>query len=207
MARLIKATIQLHRGLAATWARNNPILAYGEPGFEKDTYKLKIGDGISPWNDLPYFADNSYEITPDEKSVIIAEDILALYGFKEAENGQLPTKGSNGKLTWKDPPICSGYYYNGIFYMDPEHTVRYTSNINTLYLDKETNKAYIYNDEYVCLVDNLNQASASKPGIMKLYNTTGNNTDGTMTQKSISDELNEKVEALIDYPEEMLILS
>ena len=39
MARVIKATIQFHRGLAATWASNNPTLAYGEPGFEKDTGK------------------------------------------------------------------------------------------------------------------------------------------------------------------------
>lgn len=26
----------------------------GEPGFETDTGKLKIGDGLTPWNALPY---------------------------------------------------------------------------------------------------------------------------------------------------------
>jgi hypothetical protein len=26
----------------------------GEPGFEKDTQKLKIGDGETAWRNLPY---------------------------------------------------------------------------------------------------------------------------------------------------------
>ena len=47
-------TIQLKRGSSLAWQRLNPILAIGEPGFEKDTYRLKIGDGFTPWNELPY---------------------------------------------------------------------------------------------------------------------------------------------------------
>lgn len=48
------ATLQLKRGTAARWVELNPILAAGEPGFEYDTKKLKIGDGNTAWNDLPY---------------------------------------------------------------------------------------------------------------------------------------------------------
>lgn len=53
--------IKFRRGTAAEWANSWPppggeVLRLGEPGFEKDTYKLKIGDGITPWNDLPYIA-------------------------------------------------------------------------------------------------------------------------------------------------------
>lgn len=33
---------------------------------------------------------------------------------------------------------------------------------------------------------------------MKLYNTIGQNEDGTMTQKAITDELNEKIEIELD---------
>ena len=47
--------IQLRRGTAALWAANNPILALGEPGFETDTYKLKIGDGVTQYSVLPYY--------------------------------------------------------------------------------------------------------------------------------------------------------
>jgi hypothetical protein len=46
--------IKLRRGTAAEWEVANEILKLGEPGFEKDTFKLKIGDGITAWNDLPY---------------------------------------------------------------------------------------------------------------------------------------------------------
>lgn len=54
MAEIIKTTFQLRRGYEAVWERNNPILASGEPGFVIDRNKLKIGDGITPWNDLDY---------------------------------------------------------------------------------------------------------------------------------------------------------
>jgi hypothetical protein len=49
--------IKLRRGTAAEWQAANELLSLGEPGFEKDTYKLKIGDGVTLWNDLPYVAD------------------------------------------------------------------------------------------------------------------------------------------------------
>lgn len=37
--------IQLRRDTAANWVTHNPTLSAGEPGFEVDTGKLKIGDG------------------------------------------------------------------------------------------------------------------------------------------------------------------
>ena len=48
------------------------------------------------------------------------------------------------------------------------------------------------------IADELPTASAEVSGIMKLYNTKGNNVDGTMTQKAITDELNQKLEAFVD---------
>jgi hypothetical protein len=48
------ARIKFRRDDAATWTSNNPILALGEPGFETDTNKLKIGDGTTVWADLEY---------------------------------------------------------------------------------------------------------------------------------------------------------
>lgn len=47
--------IQLRRGLAAVWTDAAPVLADGEIGFEHDTGKLKIGDGLTPWGALAYF--------------------------------------------------------------------------------------------------------------------------------------------------------
>jgi len=46
--------IQLRRGTASQWSSANSILANGELAVETDTNKIKIGDGITPWNSLTY---------------------------------------------------------------------------------------------------------------------------------------------------------
>lgn len=52
--------MQQRRGTAAQWISVNngdgPTLAAGEIGFETDTGKFKIGDGVNPWVDLVYYA-------------------------------------------------------------------------------------------------------------------------------------------------------
>lgn len=66
MATTIKTTFQLRRGNAEVWAKNNPVLAAGEPGFELDTGKLKIGNGNDTYNDLSYVDSRlfTFTITP-----------------------------------------------------------------------------------------------------------------------------------------------
>ena len=52
----MSATIKLRRGTSLEWTNSNPnvVLSLGEPGFETDTHKLKIGDGTTAWNSLDY---------------------------------------------------------------------------------------------------------------------------------------------------------
>jgi hypothetical protein len=47
--------ILLRRDTLQNWSTNNPVLLSGEPGFETNTGKLKIGDGVTPWNGLQYY--------------------------------------------------------------------------------------------------------------------------------------------------------
>ena len=51
-------TIQLKRGKASSWITLNPILAPGEPGFEIDTGKIKIGNGVDAWLSLKYVGED-----------------------------------------------------------------------------------------------------------------------------------------------------
>lgn len=51
-------TIQFKRGKASSWSSSNVLLNPGEPGFEIDTGKLKIGDGTHYWNELPYVGED-----------------------------------------------------------------------------------------------------------------------------------------------------
>ena len=46
--------VQYRRDPAATWTANDPTLAEGEPGYETDTGKFKVGDGATAWSALAY---------------------------------------------------------------------------------------------------------------------------------------------------------
>jgi hypothetical protein len=46
--------IRVRRAASAEWNQFNPILAIGEIAYEIDTNRLKVGDGVSVWLDLPY---------------------------------------------------------------------------------------------------------------------------------------------------------
>jgi hypothetical protein len=58
-------TLKLRRDTARRWARVNPILADGEPGFEIDTGRLKIGNGSTKWLELEYFLTGNLGDTPN----------------------------------------------------------------------------------------------------------------------------------------------
>jgi hypothetical protein len=50
--------MQQRRGTAEQWALANPVLTPGEIGFETDTSKFKVGDGVNAWADLAYFVNS-----------------------------------------------------------------------------------------------------------------------------------------------------
>jgi hypothetical protein len=47
--------LQYRRDTAANWTSANPTLLSGEPGYETDTGKFKIGDGTTAWTSLAYY--------------------------------------------------------------------------------------------------------------------------------------------------------
>lgn len=91
---VINTTFQLKRGTAARWKELNLVLRQGEPGFEYDTGKLKIGDGLTAYNDLPYQTSKDYVINQStaatfpligEPNVIYkAENEKALYQWNDS---------------------------------------------------------------------------------------------------------------------------
>ena len=81
--------LRLRRGTASEWAASEPqpggeVLKLGEPGWEKDTGKLKIGDGVTPWNSLPYLqAENSTDVIlqPEDVEQAVANILVAGTGI------------------------------------------------------------------------------------------------------------------------------
>lgn len=48
--------IKLRRDTSANFTSKNPVLGIGEPAYETDTKKLKIGDGTTAYTQLAYFS-------------------------------------------------------------------------------------------------------------------------------------------------------
>jgi hypothetical protein len=73
--------MQQRRGTASQWISSNsgngPILNAGEIGWESDTNKFKIGDGVSYWADLDYFSDINSTINPSFGTNIVFEGATA----------------------------------------------------------------------------------------------------------------------------------
>ena len=68
-------TIQLRRDTAVTWTAVNPVLSAGQMGFESDTNKLKIGDGVTAWAGLAYFGGAGGSGTVTNVSVVTANGV------------------------------------------------------------------------------------------------------------------------------------
>lgn len=48
--------VSLVQKTAAEFTELNPVLPAGIEGYETDTRKRKVGDGVTPWNNLQYDA-------------------------------------------------------------------------------------------------------------------------------------------------------
>ena len=118
-----------------------------------------------------------------------------------------------GKLEYMFDLLVQGYYNDGKFYREPELLDDIPGYINKIYIDITPNQGGIYYFDGInfCRIGGaggtIPNATAQTPGIMKLYDTVGYNEDGTMTQKAITEELNEKVEIEFNKDEELLIFT
>lgn len=161
--------------------------------------------------------DNDYNFETIKDSFVPANGEVVLV---DTSSDGLRAKVGDGystyaQLTYVDTDLRNaalpGYYDidEGIFYQDLAKTIPYAGMINKIYINK-TNSTIWYFDgnEYINVSGNVvNNASSDTSGIMKLYNTTGQNTDGTMTQKSITDELDLRYKASVDTEDELLIFT
>lgn len=65
MSTVVNTTYHLKVGTPAQWASSNEVLDRGEPGLEvfpDGTFKMKIGNGVKPWDQLQYYADLSAHV-------------------------------------------------------------------------------------------------------------------------------------------------
>ena len=129
MATIVKTTFQLKRGSADKWAELNLTLAAGEPGYEIDTGRLKIGDGLTPWNELPYFTGSGGGASGD----IIVDTVLS-----KTSNNPIANKAVAMALETLETKIPNFSYSfgNGLI-------VEENNGVKTISVDYEAIKALI----------------------------------------------------------------
>jgi hypothetical protein len=168
------------------------------------------------WNNIALRRDNDYNYKKNENTFIPINGEVCLvdvagYGLKaKIGNGvstfaQLPYTDD---VLWQNinSLIVKGYFYNGQFYKDYAHTELLANNTGCIYIDAINSKVYVYNGvQYTSLSGSISNATAEVAGLVKLYDTVGNNIDGSMTQRAITNELNEKFELDVIEEEEMIV--
>ena len=60
--------IQFKRGSSESWRKLKKPLAAGQPGYDKDKHKIKVGDGEKLWDKLPYASISEEEVLDSEKN-------------------------------------------------------------------------------------------------------------------------------------------
>lgn len=89
--------IRYKRDTAQNWNTNNPILADGEIGYDKTNNKVKVGNGSTHWNDLPYLNAND----PAALKVLTATVEASEIGVQGTPTASVSVSGTQLNLTLK----------------------------------------------------------------------------------------------------------
>ncbi|GHU70090.1 hypothetical protein FACS1894184_15060 [Clostridia bacterium] len=101
-SRIFEGPISLHHGTAAAFLANNPVLVRGEMGVELDTYRYKIGDGETPWNDLPYASGSQFLVNAGAPTTENANYGLGSIWFNTVdERAYLLVAVNSGDAVWQ----------------------------------------------------------------------------------------------------------
>lgn len=79
--------IQFKRGSTKSWLSQKKPLAAGQPGYDKDENKLKIGDGKKLWAELPYVTGLS------ASDILVPEDYAKTIATPTSANRPIITYG------------------------------------------------------------------------------------------------------------------
>lgn len=157
--------------------------------------------------------DNDYNYAKIKDTFIPANGEICLvdtarYGLRAVCGDGVSTFG---QLEYIGESFQQGYwdYITEKFYKDKNLTQEIVDKReNVLYLDIDSSQLYYYTGSEFKLIElNLPTASETVLGVLKLYDSVGDNIDGTMTQRAITEELDTKVELSLKEDEELVIFS
>ena len=132
--------IRPRSGTADQWRSANPVLAEREIGYEvpndgigSGIIKMKMGDGMTPWNELPYAIENYRDVlsyaTGTVNNIIVSEN-----GWASRKLSDFGITIPSGKTILSITPLISG---TGIRFanivIDSSNSIFIGNNSNTEY--------------------------------------------------------------------------
>jgi hypothetical protein len=153
--------------------------------------------------DIPLATHEAFGVSMAGKGIKATSGVYSV-DFNAIDDGSIPIE----KVQWENAIVVRGYLYNGEFYQDEDHRIKYVPYEYKIYVDITSSTIFIYNGEnYISAIANVPFASDTLPGILKLYQNTGTNTDGSISQKIVTDELNQRFKINANVAEETIIFS
>lgn len=175
--------IFLRRDTAANWGVTSPnpiILAEGEPGFDTTNQILKVGDGVTAWNDLAQFQGPQGVAGNDGSDGADGQDGVQINTYAKANLPLAATAGTNALVT--DGTIggtpTMSYFYNGVWYRTFDNSVITNQTIDLFILAGQSN-AHGAAD-----VSDLTSAQATQDGLF--YTSWHDNTSNAETTQNYS---------------------
>lgn len=110
--------IKLRRDTSANFTSANPVLGVGEPAYETDTKKLKIGDGTTAYTQLEYFSTGGggsnlrYPVEVSDKSLMPSWYVVYNDGWIE-QGGYSLASANATTLTFLKPFTKTDYLIIG----------------------------------------------------------------------------------------------
>lgn len=173
--KIYKTTFKLRRGQSTEWSSINPLLADGEPGFELDTFKLKIGNGSDKWNALPYVASPNGSIVTDESVIFVV-------------SSDLPENGLENKLyVVTDTKEIKIWVAGEYFLLNPESSVDLSNYVTNEQLNEKLNN-YVTADTYNNFVEAVDIKYGTLEDNYNTLNETLNNVKNDLQENYVTNE-------------------
>lgn len=139
----ITARITMRKDTAANWTAANPILSDAEFAKETDTGKIKIGNGVTAWNSLPYFTSGAGSVdSVNGQTGTVVLDFTDV-GADEAGSAAAALASSN---SYTDTGLAGkqnslGFTPENVANKDTDDT--FGANSDTLYPSQKAVKSYV----------------------------------------------------------------
>lgn len=102
--------IEQRGDLASQWTLENPILHRNEIGWEEDTRRMKLGDGVRAWNDLPYANSNPApvrSVAGRQGDVTLTPEDVGLTNVDDTSDTQKPVSDAQRQALDLKAPLSS----------------------------------------------------------------------------------------------------